>query len=64
MWTSFRNRLNEQAKACLTEEQLVQKLLIDVPVELSEITVEAIEDIRKLGPFGTDFAKPVFAFKM
>lgn len=59
----LRNRLDTQAKAVLTEEQLVQHLLIDVPVELSELTVDAIEDIRKLGPFGTHFAKPVFALQ-
>ncbi|MGN7476751.1 single-stranded-DNA-specific exonuclease RecJ [Solibacillus silvestris] len=58
---ALRTRLNEQALACLTEEQLVQKLYIDVPVELSEITVEAIEEIRRLAPFGTEFPKPIFA---
>ena len=56
-------RLQEQAKDCLTEEHLTPKLVIDVPIELNEITVEAIEEIRQLGPFGTDFAKPVFAFE-
>lgn len=56
-------RLNEQAKACLTEEQLIPKLTIDIPLELSEITVEAIEEIGQLGPFGTDFPKPVFALE-
>ncbi len=34
-------------------------------LDLSEITVEAIEEIKKLGPFGIGFAKPVFVrFKM
>ncbi len=59
----LRNRLHQQAAEVLTEEQLVPKLYIDVPVDLSEISVEAIEEIRKLGPFGTDFAKPVFALE-
>lgn len=59
----LRNRLHQQAQVCLTEEQLVQQLIIDVPIELSEVTVEAIEDIRKLGPFGTNFAKPTFALQ-
>lgn len=57
----LRKRLHAQAKECLTDEQLIQKLQVDVPIELSEITVEAIEEIRQLAPFGTDFAKPNFA---
>ena len=59
----LRKRLHNQAQAVLTDEQLVQKLYIDVPIDLSEVTVEAIEEIRKLGPFGTEFAKPVFALE-
>ena len=59
----LRTRLNEQARCCLTEDQLIQKLQIDVPIELSEITVEAIEEIRQLAPFGTEFPKPIFAIQ-
>ncbi|MCP1145407.1 single-stranded-DNA-specific exonuclease RecJ [Lysinibacillus endophyticus] len=59
----LRIRLHKQAKECLTEEMLVPKLFIDVPVEIDEITVESIEEIRKLGPFGTGFAKPIFALQ-
>lgn len=59
----LRIRLNDQAKQCLTDEQLIQKLQVDVPIELSEITVEAIEEIRKLAPYGTEFPKPVFAIQ-
>ena len=59
----LRRRLHQQAMEALTEEQLVQKLYIDVPVDLSEVTVEAIEEIRKLGPFGTEFVKPVFVLE-
>ncbi|MER2190210.1 MAG: single-stranded-DNA-specific exonuclease RecJ [Solibacillus sp.] len=59
----LRRRLDEQARACLTDEQLIQKLQIDVPIDLSEVSVAAIEEIRKLGPFGMEFAKPVFALQ-
>ncbi|RHW38656.1 single-stranded-DNA-specific exonuclease RecJ [Lysinibacillus yapensis] len=59
----LRNRLHEQASQCLTEELLTPKLAIDVPVEISEITVDAIEEIKQLGPFGTGFAKPVYALQ-
>lgn len=59
----LRNRLHIQATECLTEELLTPKLTIDVPVELSEITVEAIEEIKKLGPFGTGFSKPIYTIQ-
>lgn len=59
----LRNRLNEQAAACLTEELLTPKLVIDIPVQIEEITVEAIEEMAQLGPFGTGFPKPIFALE-
>ncbi|MFC7684558.1 single-stranded-DNA-specific exonuclease RecJ [Ureibacillus sp. GCM10028918] len=59
----LRSRLHQQASECLTEEMLTQKLTIDVPVEISEVTVEAIEEIKKLGPFGTGFTKPIYALQ-
>lgn len=60
---TLRKRLHEQAQACLTDEQLTPKLVIDIPVELHEITVEAIEEMAQLGPFGMAFPKPVFALE-
>ena len=59
----LRTRLHKQATECLTEDQLIQKLHIDVPIELNEISVEAIEEIRQLAPFGTEFPKPNFAIQ-
>lgn len=59
----LRQRLHKQAEKVLTDEMLTPKLTIDVPVELSEVTVESIEEIKKLGPFGTGFAKPVYALQ-
>lgn len=59
----LRERLNKQAQVCLTEEQLTPKLVIDIPLALSEISVEAIEEIATLGPFGTGFPKPVYALE-
>lgn len=56
----LRERLNKQATECLTEDLLTPKLVVDVPVELSEMTVEAIEEIKLLRPFGIAFEKPVF----
>lgn len=59
----LRRRLNEEAAKVLTDDQLVPKLTIDVPVEIGEISVPAIAEIQKLGPFGTDFPKPIFALQ-
>ncbi|MEE1133078.1 MAG: single-stranded-DNA-specific exonuclease RecJ [Caryophanon sp.] len=59
----LRRRLHAQAVDCLTDEQLQQKLRVDIPLTLAEITVEAIEDIAKLGPFGMHFAKPIYALE-
>lgn len=53
-------RLNEQAEAGLTAEQLIPVVQIDIPVKMDEISVETIESIRRLAPFGMGFAKPKF----
>ncbi|MER1998637.1 MAG: single-stranded-DNA-specific exonuclease RecJ [Lysinibacillus sp.] len=57
----LRENLHKQAIETMTDEQFVQKLQIDVPLDISEITVEAIEELAILSPFGTEFSKPVFA---
>lgn len=59
----FRQRLNEQAQASLTNEQLVPVISIDVPLEMDEISTDSIESLRKLAPFGMDFAKPVYCIE-
>lgn len=56
----LRKRLHIQAQQILTDEQRIQKLVIEVPIELNEITVEAIEELDRLRPFGTEFSKPLF----
>ncbi|TQR19223.1 single-stranded-DNA-specific exonuclease RecJ [Psychrobacillus vulpis] len=59
----FRNRLEGQAKECLTEEQLIPVISIDVPLEVHEITTDSIESLQKLAPFGMDFAKPIYCIE-
>ncbi len=34
-----------------------------MPLELAEITVEAIEEIKQLGPFGNGFSKPIYTIQ-
>ena len=57
----FRRRLNENCT--LTEEDLRPKVIIDVPMPVSYITRELIEQISLLEPFGKGNTKPVFAQK-
>ncbi|MEY9970095.1 single-stranded-DNA-specific exonuclease [Lysinibacillus sp. RC46] len=59
----LRSRLDAQARACLSEEQLTPVLNIDIPLKMNEISADAIEEISTLGPYGTDFPKPVYVLE-
>lgn len=56
---AFRKELNE--KAGLTEEDLLPKVVIDVPMPVSYITEELVEQLTLLEPFGKANPRPVFA---
>lgn len=55
----MRKRLNENCT--LTEEDLMEKVVIDVPMPISYIRRELVEEFSLLEPFGKGNAKPVFA---
>ena len=55
----FRKALNE--KACLSGEDLLPKVVIDVPMPVSYITEELVEQLALLEPFGKANPRPVFA---
>lgn len=57
----LRRRLNENCT--LTEEDLMPRVVIDVPVPLSYITRELVGQISLLEPFGKGNTRPVFARK-
>lgn len=57
----FRKRLNENCT--LTEKDLMPKILIDVPMPVSYINKELVEEISLLEPFGKGNTKPLFAQK-
>ena len=57
----FRRRLNENCT--LTEKDLTPKILIDVPMPVSYINKELVEEISLLEPFGKGNTKPIFAQK-
>lgn len=55
----FRRRINELAE--LTEEDLIPKIRIDVPMPVTYITTDLIREFDLLEPFGKGNTKPVFA---
>lgn len=57
----FRKKLNENCS--LTSEDLVPKVVIDVPMPISYITKALVEQISLLEPFGKGNTKPLFAQK-
>lgn len=57
----FRRQMNENTT--LTEEDLLPKIMIDVPMPLDYISKELIEELKCLEPFGKSNEKPVFADK-
>ncbi|WP_172369064.1 single-stranded-DNA-specific exonuclease RecJ [Sporosarcina jiandibaonis] len=59
----LRENLNRQAESVLTEEQLIPKLSIDVPLTLEEIDVTTLEKLELLRPFGMGFEKPTYLFE-
>ncbi|NLK76926.1 MAG: single-stranded-DNA-specific exonuclease RecJ [Clostridiales bacterium] len=57
----FRRQMNENTT--LTEEDLLPKIMIDVPMPLDYISKGLIEELKCLEPFGKSNEKPVFADK-
>lgn len=44
-------------------EQLTEEIVVDERLTIAESSVESIEELQKLAPFGTDNPKPVFLFE-
>lgn len=56
---NFRRRLNENCT--LTEEELTEKVVIDMELPFRCVTEEFIQELSLLEPFGKGNTKPVFA---
>ncbi|WP_282138781.1 single-stranded-DNA-specific exonuclease RecJ [Rossellomorea aquimaris] len=54
----FRNRLNELASTELTEDDFIPVTQLDASVTVDEISVESIEKLQLLAPFGMHNPKP------
>lgn len=57
----FRRKLNEQSG--LTEEDLAEKVTIDVPMPIHYIRKDLVQELSLLEPFGKGNEKPLFAQK-
>lgn len=57
----FRQTLNDNCT--LTEEDMISKIVIDVPMPISYINEELVEQLSILEPFGKGNTKPLFAQK-
>ncbi|MDP4132906.1 MAG: single-stranded-DNA-specific exonuclease RecJ [Bacillota bacterium] len=57
----FRGAINQYAKEHINDEMRIKKIYIETQVLPEDITVENINAINKLEPFGTDNPAPVFA---
>lgn len=57
----LREQLNRQTR--LTDEDLIPKIWIDVPMPFEYVTQEFVKELKKLEPFGKGNEKPVFAEK-
>lgn len=58
---AFHRELNE--RCTLSEDDLIPRIHIDVPMPVSYATKELVYDLEKLEPFGVGNSKPLFAQK-
>jgi single-stranded-DNA-specific exonuclease len=59
----FRAKLNELAKAWLTEEDFIPVTIADMECSIKELPLESIERLEVLAPFGQGNPSPRFIFK-
>ena len=61
MVDELRRRLNETAT--LSEEDLTEKMKIDIPLPVGYVNINLINELAKLEPYGISNPKPLFAQK-
>jgi single-stranded-DNA-specific exonuclease len=55
----LRELLNKEAERILNSEDIEKKVVIDASITTKDLSVELVEDIENLGPFGEGFPEPV-----
>ena len=61
MADEFRRRLNENC--LLSEDDLTEKMMIDIPLPIGYVTERFVEELDRLEPYGVANPKPLFAQK-
>jgi len=59
----FRDRFEEVVSSTITDEQLVQQILIDAELELTQIESKFFRILNQFAPFGPENMSPVFLSK-
>lgn len=57
----LRDKFSQVVAASLSEEDLTPKVNVDLPVSLSQVTTQAIEEFKLLEPFGLGNPRPVLS---
>lgn len=57
---SLRNQLNDLGQQWLAERDLIPMTRVDLPLDLAEASLETIEALESLAPFGAGNPSPVF----
>ncbi len=57
----LRDKFSQVVAASLSEEDLTPKVNVDLPVSLSQVTTQAIEEFKLLEPFGLGNPRPVMS---
>jgi len=56
----FRQRLNQHAASCLSDEDLEHSVAIDMELKANEVTFNLARELQKLEPYGAGNPRPVF----
>lgn len=60
---TFRKKINDYSKDSISETMLVPTIALDAAIKVPYITIETVNDINRLQPFGVDNPTPAFAVK-
>ncbi|MBE5040022.1 single-stranded-DNA-specific exonuclease RecJ [Ructibacterium gallinarum] len=60
---AFRKKVNSCSKDQITEKMMTPTILLDAAIKVPYITLETVNDINRLQPFGVDNPTPAFAVR-
>lgn len=60
---TFRKKINECSKDSFTEQMLTPTIMLDAAIKVPYISLETVNDINRLQPFGVDNPTPSFAIR-